>query len=76
MKTVYAAAALALLVNVQPALAADASIDLSELTCKKFTAYNDDNRGLIMMWFEGYHTERTSRRPSTSARWWSISPGS
>jgi hypothetical protein len=56
MKTVYAAAALALLVNVQPALAADASIDLSELTCKKFTAYNDDNRGLIMMWFEGYHT--------------------
>ena len=43
--------------NVQPALAADASIDLSELTCEKFTVYNDDNRGLIMMWFEGYYTE-------------------
>jgi hypothetical protein len=36
---------------------ADDSIDVSELSCEQFTDYNDDNRGLIMMWFEGYYTE-------------------
>ena len=30
---------------------------MSELSCKQFTGYNDDNKGLIVMWFEGYHTE-------------------
>jgi hypothetical protein len=40
----------------QPVFADDA-IDVSKLTCKQFTGYNDDNRGLIMMWFEGYYTE-------------------
>ena len=37
--------------------AAAEAIDVSKLSCKQFTQYNDDNRGLIMMWFEGYYTE-------------------
>jgi hypothetical protein len=48
-------AALALLA-AQPVSAAEA-IDVSKLSCKQFTEYNNDNRGLIMMWFEGYYTE-------------------
>ncbi len=44
------------LLAAKPAFAAEA-IDVSKLSCKQFTAYNDDNRGLIMMWFEGYYTE-------------------
>jgi HdeA/HdeB family len=32
-------------------------IDVSKLTCKQFSAYNDDNKAIIMMWFEGYYTE-------------------
>jgi hypothetical protein len=48
-------AALALFV-AKPAAAAEA-IDVAKLSCKQFTEYNDDNRGLIMMWFEGYYTE-------------------
>jgi acid stress chaperone HdeB len=48
-------AALALLA-AKPASAAEA-IDVSKLSCKQFTEYNNDNRGLIMMWFEGYYTE-------------------
>jgi len=43
---------------MMPALA-DSTIDVSKLTCKQFTDYNDDNRGLIMMWFEGYYTEES-----------------
>ena len=46
----------AALFAAKPALAAEA-IDVSELSCKQFTGYNDDNKGLIMMWFEGYYTE-------------------
>ena len=49
-------APVAALFAAQPVLADDA-IDVSKLTCKQFTGYNDDNRGLIMMWFEGYYTE-------------------
>jgi acid stress chaperone HdeB len=48
-------AALALLA-AKPVSAAEA-IDVSKLSCKQFTEYNNDNRGLIMMWFEGYYTE-------------------
>jgi hypothetical protein len=48
-------AALALFV-AKPAAAAEA-IDVAKLSCKQFTEYSDDNRGLIMMWFEGYYTE-------------------
>lgn len=40
-----------------PAFAADEAIDMSELTCQQFIDYNDDNRGIIMMWLEGYYTE-------------------
>jgi hypothetical protein len=58
MKSLLAAvAAVALGLGAHPALAEDSTIDVSKLTCKQFTAYNDDNRGLIMMWFEGYYTE-------------------
>ena len=54
--TVTMLAAMAALFAAKPVLAAEA-IDVSELSCKQFTAYNDDNKGLIMMWFEGYYTE-------------------
>ena len=52
--TLFAAAAL---LCAKPALAADTALDVSELTCEQFTNYDDDNKGLIMMWFEGYYTE-------------------
>jgi hypothetical protein len=52
-----AVAAAAFIACVQPAIAADDELDVSELTCEQFTNYNDDNKGLIMMWFEGYYTE-------------------
>jgi HdeA/HdeB family len=64
--TVTTFVALAALFAAKPALAVEA-IDVSELSCKQFTGYNDDNKGLIMMCFEGYYT--TSRRTSISARW-------
>jgi hypothetical protein len=60
-------AALALLA-AKPVSAAEA-IDVSKLSCKQFTEYNNDNRGLIMMWFEVTTPRRTSPRRSTSARW-------
>ncbi len=57
MKTLYAAiAASALVLGALPAFAAD-KFDVSELTCEQFSGYDDANRGLIMMWFEGYYTE-------------------
>ncbi len=52
--TLIAAAAL---VCAKPALAADDALDVSELTCTQFLNYDDNNKGLIMMWFEGYYTE-------------------
>lgn len=52
-----AVATAAFVVGVQLAFAADNALDVSELTCEQFTNYNDDNKGLIMMWFEGYYTE-------------------
>jgi len=55
--TIVAAAAVALLATNPLLAAGDASIDVSALSCEQFNAYNDDNRGLIMMWFEGYYTE-------------------
>ena len=59
MNAVYAGLfAAAALLMASPAVAAEESkVDMSKLTCKQFTAYNDDNRGLMMMWFEGYYTE-------------------
>jgi HdeA/HdeB family len=58
MKALCATALAVFFLSVNPALAAgDASIDVSELSCAQFTAYDNDNRGLIMMWFEGYYTE-------------------
>jgi hypothetical protein len=39
------------------AFAADDKLDVSELTCEQFAAYDDANKALIMMWFEGYYTE-------------------
>jgi hypothetical protein len=52
-----AAAAVAFVTCVQPAFAAENALDVSELTCEQFSNYSDDNKGLIMMWFEGYYTE-------------------
>ena len=50
--------ATAALLYAKPVLAAeDASLDVSELTCAQFIKYDDANKGLIMMWFEGYYTE-------------------
>ena len=46
--TVTTLVALSALFAAKPALG---------LSCKQFTGYNDDNKGLIMMWFEGYYTE-------------------
>jgi hypothetical protein len=59
MKSLSAAlAAGALILSVQPALAAgENQLDVSELTCEQFSSYDDDNKGLVMMWFEGYYTE-------------------
>jgi hypothetical protein len=57
MKSLYAAAIAALILNPSPVLAADAAIDVNDLTCEIFLNYDDQNRGLIMMWFEGYYTE-------------------
>ena len=48
----------AALLCAKPVLAAeDASLDVSELTCAQFVKYDDNNKGLIMMWLEGYYTE-------------------
>jgi hypothetical protein len=58
MQALYATAITAALLTVTPALAAgDSSIDVGELSCAQFTVYDNDNRGLIMMWIEGYYTE-------------------
>jgi hypothetical protein len=59
MKVLFAAlVAAAALLSAKPVLAADAnSVDISALTCKDFTNFSEDNKKLIMMWFEGYYTE-------------------
>jgi len=59
MKTLHAILfAAALVLCVKSAFAAnDSSLDVSELTCQQFTSYDDNNKGLIMMWLEGYYTE-------------------
>jgi acid stress chaperone HdeB len=58
MKAVCASlVATAALLTASSVAAEDSKVDLSKLTCKQFTAYNNDNRGLVMMWFEGYYTE-------------------
>jgi hypothetical protein len=58
MQMIHAIAAAAALLFATPANAADsAAVDVGDLTCAQFTAYDNDNRGLIMMWFEGYYTE-------------------
>jgi hypothetical protein len=59
MKLAHAAAIAAgvLVLGAQPAGAAGEQFDVSELTCEQFTGYDDDNKALIMMWFEGYYTE-------------------
>jgi hypothetical protein len=49
-------ALVAALFATKPVLAAQA-IDVSELTCKQLTDYSDEDKGTIMMWFEGYYTE-------------------
>ncbi|MEX1059857.1 MAG: HdeA/HdeB family chaperone, partial [Methyloceanibacter sp.] len=43
--------------GASPALAADQKIDLTKITCAHFAQYDDENKGTIMMWFEGYYTE-------------------
>jgi hypothetical protein len=62
MKSLVVAMLAALtLLAAKPGSAAEA-IDVSKLSCKQFTEYNNDNRGLIMMW-------TMSPPRSTSARW-------
>ncbi len=58
---------MALAFGAQPALAAETALDVSELTCEQLIDYDDDNKGLIMMWFEGYYTEEDE--PATIDRW-------
>ena len=58
MRLLYATLiAAAALFCAKPALAADNALDVSELTCQQFMNYDDNNKSLIMMWFEGYYTE-------------------
>ena len=59
MKILTAAALSAVLFTAGSTLAAvDATtVDMTELTCKQFSAYDKDNAGTIMMWLEGYYTE-------------------
>jgi hypothetical protein len=58
MKSLYAVIfAAAALFCAKPALAANDQLDVSELTCEQFNNYDDNNKGLIMMGFEGYYTE-------------------
>ena len=58
MQSLYAIDAAAALLTATPAMAADnAAVEVGELTCAEFTGYDNENRGLIMMWFEGYYTE-------------------
>jgi hypothetical protein len=56
MKALTATIVAAALLSATPVLAADA-LDISKLTCADFTKYDDNNKSLIMMWFEGYYTE-------------------
>lgn len=56
MKTKFALAIAAALLAALPAAASEA-VDVSELTCEQFNGYDDDNKAIIMMWFEGYYTE-------------------
>jgi HdeA/HdeB family len=77
MQTLYAITAAAALLTAAPALPADnAAVDVGELTCAQFTAYDNDNRGLIMMWFEGNYTEEDEPTTIISARWPATSPSS
>lgn len=56
MKALCATALAVFFLSVSPVSAAE-TIDMNELTCERFVNYNDDNRGIIMMWLEGYYTE-------------------
>ena len=57
MKSLVVAMLAALALLAAKPVSASEAIDVSKLSCKQFTEYNNDNRGLIMMWFEGYYTE-------------------
>lgn len=58
MKILTAAALSAVLLTAGSALAEDAAtVDMTKLTCKQFSAYDKENAGTIMMWLEGYYTE-------------------
>jgi len=57
MKILTAAALSAVLLTAGSALAEDAAtVDMTKLTCKQFSAYDKENAGTIMMWLEGYYT--------------------
>ncbi len=47
----------ALLSTMTAALADDAKIEMSKLSCAQYAGYNKDNMSLITMWLEGYYTE-------------------
>jgi len=56
MKSLSAILAIAFALAAQPALAQ--KIDLSDLSCKQFTAYNKENTGIILMWLDGYYRSK------------------
>jgi acid stress chaperone HdeB len=57
MKILTAAAVGALLLATGSAVAEDSKIQMSELSCKQFAAYDKENMGTIMMWLEGYYSD-------------------
>src|ERR1700687_3280067 len=55
MKTIYAAAAAAMLLAAGSAQAQ--VVDMSHITCGDFSARSSDQMANIMFWLEGYYTE-------------------
>jgi acid stress chaperone HdeB len=60
MKILTLAAVGAVFLAASPAFAEDSKIDMSELSCKQFAAYDKENMGTIMMWLEGYYSDDDS----------------
>jgi hypothetical protein len=57
MKALYFPAALAAALFIACPANAIESVDVESLTCGDFTQFSDDDKAVIMMWFEGYYTE-------------------
>jgi acid stress chaperone HdeB len=57
MKTIYAAAAAAILLAAGSAQAQ--VVDMSTITCADFSARSSDQMANILFWLEGYYTEES-----------------